>query len=135
MYQVSTLANYPSIFAEGFVALGTTDGPPYSENIGAVALELQLSTAVDEHPLPENSVRIFPNPVSDFVKVDIDFDAASDATIFIADMNGKILLSDTKKNIQTQQLTYDMTRYPSGSYIVRVSTNQGTKTEHILVTH
>ena len=94
-----------------------------------------MSTAVDEVPLPETAVKIYPNPASDFIRVDLSFEVATDATLFIADVNGKILVADNKQKVLTDQFTYDMNRFPSGNYIVRVSTSEGTKTEHIVVTH
>ncbi len=138
MFQVSSMSYYVSRI-DGFFAIGSINGAgdtlSYAENVASIALELQLSTAVDENPLPEQSVRVFPNPASDYVRVDVNFENPTDATVFIADLNGRILVSDTRKGIQSQQLTYDMTGYPSGSYIVRLSTKEGTKTEQIVVTH
>ena len=132
LYQISTLSYYPSI--GGFRLLSTTD-TDYSENIAAIGMDLELSTAVDEKPLPVHAVKIFPNPASEYIRVDIDFENATDATVFIADAQGKILSVDVLKNIQRDTKTYTMDRYPSGSYIVRVATQEGTKTEHVIVTH
>ena len=130
VFKISSLAYFEEL---GNFRLFTNSGIPWNAAIG---LELEIaSTAVDENPLPDNSVRIFPNPVRDFVTVDIDFETPSDATIFVADAQGKILLTDTKQRIQSQRLSYNMTKYPSGNYIIRVATNDGTKTEHIVVTH
>ncbi|NND06816.1 MAG: T9SS type A sorting domain-containing protein [Saprospiraceae bacterium] len=130
VFKISSLAYFEEL---GNFRLFTNNGIPWNAAIG---LELEIvSTAVDENPLPENSVQIFPNPVRDFVTVDIDFETPSDATIFLADAQGKILMADTKQRIHSQRLSYNMTKYPSGNYIIRVATREGTKTEHILVTH
>ena len=90
---------------------------------------------VDKNPLPEQSVKIFPNPTSDIINVEIEFDQPKQTTIFIADAQGKILMADTRKRLISQRIDYDLSQYPSGNYIVRVSTLEGTKTEHVLVTH
>jgi hypothetical protein len=107
----------------------------YQENAADVGLELTITTAVDERPLPENSVKIFPNPASDYVRADINFETPSEVTVFLTDASGKILNIRTLKNVLSDQVYFDMTRYPSGSYIVRVATREGTKTEYIMVTH
>ena len=135
MFQASTLSYYPSLGAGNSFLFLSTPTTNYAENIAAIGLELELSTAVDEVPLPETAVKIYPNPASDFIRVDLSFEVATDATLFIADVNGKILVADNKQKVLTDQFTYDMNRFPSGNYIVRVSTSEGTKTEHIVVTH
>jgi hypothetical protein len=130
LWQISTIISTPQ------------DGSPnwglvvdYQENAADVGLELAMSTAVDENPLPENSVQIYPNPASDVVRVDVNFESATDLSITIADALGKIIAVIPAKNVVSDQFTQNMTRYPSGNYIVRVATKQGTKTEHIVVTH
>jgi hypothetical protein len=107
----------------------------YQENAADVGVELTITTAVDENPLPEHSVTIYPNPASEFVKVDIHFDTPTAATVFMTDATGKVLNIKTLKNVLADQVNFDMNRYPSGTYIVRVATKEGTKTEHIVVTH
>ena len=132
LYQISTLSYYPSI--GGFRLLSTSE-TDYSENIAAIGIDLEFSTAVDENPLPVTAVKIFPNPATEYIRVDLDFEKTTDATVFIADAQGKILSVDVLRNIQRDSKTYTMDRYPSGSYIVRVATKEGTKTEHVIVTH
>ncbi len=130
VFKISSLAYFEEL---GNFRLFTNNGIPWNAAIG---LELEIvSTAVDENPLPEQSVKIFPNPVRDILNVDIDFENPQDATIFMADAQGKILMADTKQRIQSQRLNYNLSKYPSGNYIIRVSTKEGTKTEHILLTH
>ncbi len=143
LYQISTLSYYPSF--GGFRLLGTRASEPgeepvrrattYAENVAAIGVETEFVTAVDEDPLPEGSVKIYPNPASDFIQVDINFANALDATIFIADAQGKIIGADVIERALQEQRTYQMNRFPSGTYIVRVSTREGTKTEHVIVAH
>ncbi len=134
LYQISSMAHYPSI-QNNFVLLRTNDRN-YARNIASIGIELEFTDAVvDKNPLPEQSVKIFPNPTSDIINVEIEFDQPKQTTIFIADAQGKILMADTRKRLISQRIDYDLSQYPSGNYIVRVSTLEGTKTEHVLVTH
>ena len=135
LYQVSSMAHYPSLGSGNSFLLLRTSDRNYARNIASIGLELEFSSPVDEKPLPENSVKIFPNPASDVMNIDIEFESPAQTTIFLADAAGRILMVDTKKNLIKEQLTYDLTRFASGTYIVRVATQEGTKTEHIIVTH
>ncbi len=130
VWQLSSIVSTPRDATGGWGIV--TD---YQENAADVGLELTITTAVDERPLPENSVKIFPNPASDYVRADINFETPSEVTVFLTDASGKILNIRTLKNVLSDQVNFDMTRYPSGSYIVRVATKEGTKTEYIMVTH
>ncbi len=133
LWQISTLAYYPSFGTAGGWRLLSTQNTSYAENIAAIGFDLELLTAVDENPLPENSVKIYPNPASEFIKVDITFEKSTNTTVVIADMSGKIIEMDLHENLQAENLTYNMERYPAGTYVVRVSTREGTKTEHVIV--
>jgi len=131
LWQLTTIVSTPRDATSGWAIV--TD---YEENVAALGLELKLmSTATDENPLPETSVSVFPNPASDFIKVDVNFDRATDASIFLADANGKIISVKTPRNVKSDQFNFDMTRYPSGSYIVRIATEEGTRTQQVVVTH
>ncbi|MCB0688807.1 MAG: T9SS type A sorting domain-containing protein [Saprospiraceae bacterium] len=130
VWQLTSIVSTPGDGSEGWGIV--TD---YQENAADIGVELTLSTAVDEKPLPENSVSIFPNPASDYVRVNIAFETPTDATVFMADASGKILNMKPLKNILSEQVNFNMNRYPSGTYIIRVATLEGTKTEHVIVTH
>ncbi|NND34986.1 MAG: T9SS type A sorting domain-containing protein [Saprospiraceae bacterium] len=130
LWQLSTIISTPRDASTGWGIV-----VDYQENAADIGVELAMSTAVDENPLPENSVLIYPNPASDVVRIDVDFESATDLNIMIADALGKIVAMKPAKNVTSEQFIHDMTRFPSGNYIVRVATKQGTKTEHIVVTH
>ncbi|MCB0667379.1 MAG: T9SS type A sorting domain-containing protein [Saprospiraceae bacterium] len=130
VWQLSSIVSTPGDGSDGWGIV--TD---YQENAADIGVELTMTTAVDDNPLPENTVAIFPNPTSDYIRVNIEFETPTEATVFMADANGKILNIKPLKNVQREQVNFDMGRYPSGTYIVRVATREGTKTEHVIVTH
>ncbi len=130
IWQLSSIVSTPQDATPGWGIVRD-----YQENAADIGLELSITTAVDEHPLPENSVKIFPNPASEYIRADINFETPSEVTVFLTDASGKILNIRTLKNVLKDQVNFDMTRYPSGSYIVRVATKEGTKTEYVMVTH
>ncbi len=135
LYQVSSMAHYPSLGSGNSFLLLRTSDRNYARNVASIGVELEFTDAVDENPLPENSVKIFPNPANEVMNIDIDFETPAQTTVFLADAAGRILMVDTKKNLMREQLNYDLTKFASGTYVVRVSTHEGTKTEHIIIAH
>lgn len=130
IWQLSSIVSTPGDGSDGWGIV-----VDYQENAADIGVELTMTTVVDEHPLPENSVAIFPNPTADYIRVNLEFETPTEATVFMADASGKILHMKPLKNVQRDQISFDMGRYPSGTYIVRVATREGTKTEHVILTH
>jgi len=101
--------------------------PLYSELVpGASAIYLEGSTS-DENPITgvidtegeRLSYTLFPNPVSDFMNVQIDGSERfwKDAIIQVVDMQGRVLLTE-KQSFST--VTLAMSGIPAGSYIVKI---------------
>ena len=102
-------------------------------NTALIGMELELITAVDENPLPENTVRIYPNPANDYIQVDWNFDTPTDAGLIIADISGKILKVDTLDKVTVDRKLYPLNNYSAGTYVVRIATKDGTRTERIII--
>ncbi len=130
LWQLSTIVSTPDDATPGWSIYQN-----YEESAADIGLELTISTAVDENPLPENSVNIYPNPADEYVRIDIDFETPKNTSVFLADANGKIINVRSLRNTVNDQVTFDMTRYPSGFYIIRVATAEGTMTREISVVH
>lgn len=107
----------------------------YEENAAAIGVLLKLGTDVDEKPLPEYAVKVFPNPTTEQIKVDLTFEQPTDVSVMVADAQGKVLSIKNLDNIQSTRYQHDVSHYASGSYIVRIVTAEGTATKHIMVTH
>jgi hypothetical protein len=96
-------------------------------------LMLDITTQVDEIPLPEHVVNIFPNPTAAFIKVDLNFDAPSKGIVALADISGKVIEIQDFADVTNKRIQFDADRLANGTYLVRVATNDGTKTEKIVV--
>lgn len=92
-----------------------------------------LMTAVDNTPLPEYAVTLFPNPAGNYTTIDLKLDQASDITITIADLNGRVIKFQNFKAVQNMQHSFDTTTLPNGAYLVRVATEQGTSTKKLMI--
>lgn len=115
------------------------DGRWYTGGFGSdvsavMRMTIELVTTTDDVPLPESAVTIYPNPVRDVLTVGIDLEEKADvANLTIADVNGKVLLIDELLNVQNDTRTYNMSEYPTGTYLVRLATEKGTRTQKVIV--
>jgi hypothetical protein len=92
-----------------------------------------MMTAVDNQPLPEYAVTLFPNPAGNYTTIDLKLDQASDITITIADLNGRVIKFQNFKAVQNMQHSFDTSTLPNGAYLVRVATEQGTSTKKLMI--
>lgn len=115
-----------NIYYDGeFVGFSYVGEMPY------ISLNLRLVTTTDEQPLADHAVKVFPNPATFSTNVKFDLDNATDVTITLADMSGKVLSYDNWSGIQFDLIPLDLSKLPMGQYIVRVATASGTST-HII---
>ena len=138
LWQLSSLASFPSINGGNWTVISTSGDNPtdYSENIAAIGFDVELiSTGVNDAPLPEHSVEIYPNPARDHVSVDLAFEVPTDVNVFLADASGKILQVKVLPKVTQHTQLFDVNQYPSGNYLVRIATRDGSQTESIIVAH
>ncbi len=100
-------------------------------------MRIQLCNEVDveEATLPEGSLTVFPNPVSDQLTVDVDLETAGIANIIIADVTGTLIQLHEYENLQKGQFSFNVSDLPNGTYLVRLATEEGTKTLKFIVLH
>jgi len=98
-----------------------------------VRMIIELATISDKTPLQESVMTLFPNPVKDVLNLGIQFDAPTDATITIAEADGKVVKIDNRKGLSNEVLTYQLPQLASGTYLARIATAEGTKTKKFVV--
>ncbi len=76
---------------------------------------------IEENQLNKFKLTLFPNPTSD--KVQIDYKGSLPYSIEIMNYTGKFISSKTDINSST--LDFDMTQYPHGIYLLKVTGNDG----------
>jgi len=122
-FQVSTIVFTDQWYLGGF-------GP---EDAAVLRMVIQLSTATDETPLEDTAMTLFPNPSSDLLHVQLGLEAAAPAMFIMADMNGKVLDIREYANVQQETLQFNVSELPAGNYLLRLSTDAGTKTKQFVV--
>jgi len=129
----STLINYSSVLAieedllaANYSAVGTFGGtlvPIVRLNIGDEPL---IPSSTKLPTLADNSMLISPNPAVDFVNVALDLEEmAKGATLEIIDMNGKTQNMIDMNNVQKDSKNFLVGGLSSGTYYIRLVTENG----------
>jgi len=71
-------------------------------------------------------IKVYPNPVTDLLTIS---NTEMMSGITIADMLGRILL---KTRLNDTEMKIDMSKYPTGTYLVQVSVDSAIKTFKII---
>ncbi|PWL32477.1 MAG: hypothetical protein DCO96_02740 [Fluviicola sp. XM-24bin1] len=77
------------------------------------------------------SFGMYPNPTNDFVT--IAFNSEGNSTVTITDMNGSILARESMSSSGFHTKTIAVQDFPAGVYLVRISTQNGTATEKLII--
>jgi len=96
-------------------------------------LQISLTSPVDDIPLAEESFRAFPNPAKDFINAELSFDKATDVSVVIATIDGKVIKIEELINVTKETQSIDISGMASGAYLMRVATEEGTKTRSIMI--
>ena len=102
-------------------------------NAATMRMEIALATTADETPLAETVLQLSPNPATSFVNVDLNFEKPVNASIILADITGKVIDTQDVENVKSKQVQMSTEGLANGIYLIRVSTNEGTKTKKFVV--
>jgi hypothetical protein len=68
-----------------------------------------------------SGIKVYPNPTTGFIKISITQKLNSDYTIDLFDNAGS-LLQHLNKNLSLNSVEVDLSKYPAGSYLLKIST-------------
>lgn len=103
---------------------------PGVESVMRMYIALKVKT--DEKPLPDHVMRVMPNPVVDNLNLALNFDQPTDATITIADINGRVITFEDRQGLTNETLRYPL-NVAAGTYLARIATKEGTLTKQFIV--
>ena len=98
-----------------------------------MVIEMNPNATRDENPLEDKAMTLFPNPSSEVLNVQLNLEEAAPAMLVMADLNGQILNIREYQNVQKETKQFDVSRLPAGTYLMRLSTEKGTKTKQFVV--
>jgi hypothetical protein len=91
---------------------------------------IQDGTSVGISENNVNSVRIFPNPAKDFIKISIS-KSSDNSTISLIDLTGKIIIERLAGN--DQEITLNVQDLPSGYYFLKVLSKDEAITKKVIL--
>ena len=81
--------------------------------------QITWTTFINELPLDKKiKISCYPNPAQNYINISFENNQTKQNLVVIADLNGKILY---QKSINSSNLILDVSRYPSGAYIISVN--------------
>jgi hypothetical protein len=112
-------------------------GTPYGASLSGANGSLEISASYGESAYAESSlsveelklqssIRVFPNPTTYLVSVDLSQLPQGEYQLYLVDLNGKTLFNHTTKEV-TEQI--DMSAYATGTYVLKVQTQNTQKVE------
>ena len=122
-FQISTVIYNAQWFLGGF-------GP---EPAAVMRMTISISVDAEENLLPENVMTVYPNPVKDQLNLDLDFEKPELANVTLAHLNGQVIKIDILKNALNESRQYDVSDLPAGTYLIRVTTKEGSRTQKFVV--
>lgn len=91
-------------------------------------------TSAKDLQVLQSKFEITPNPVSDVLNLQLNLDqAASNATVRMFDVSGKMLQQWNYDNVQKERFEYNVNQLNSGTYFLQVITAEGSGTQKFVV--
>jgi len=91
--------------------------------------------SVNTTELPDaDQVLLFPNPASDQLHVQVNLSQRqSDVQIQLMDIQGRVLQNHQYSGLQQEHLSFDISHFPSGIYLLRFNSGAGMRTQKFIV--
>ena len=99
-----------------------------SNEVPLLRLNIEINTKIDIKKLASNSLELLNNPVTNVLRFKMNFEKEVNANITLFNQDGKILLFQPYKKVNSQIEQIDVQNLVAGLYYIRVSTDSGTKT-------
>ncbi|MFT7148380.1 MAG: hypothetical protein ACI82Q_000228, partial [Nonlabens sp.] len=93
--------------------------------------EATIVTANDDDIIDSDEVKLFPNPAQKYVTIDLSEIPQTRPNLMIINLSGKSVWE--MKNVSVPKVTVDVSNYPTGTYLIKVSSNMGTVIKKLLI--
>lgn len=123
--------------AEGVVQGFTAAGEGFflsAPNAVMVRLNMNETASIDENSAEISIGNVFPNPTSGVTTINYALANASDVTVEVVDITGKVVytVNNGTQIAGGHQVSFDATSFSNGVYYVTISTNETTVTKKFI---
>lgn len=128
-----------TVLASGFLnPSSNSNGPAFGLYValasGGNLVSLPVITSVADGMVPMD-ITVYPNPVSEYITVDMGDESASKATLNITDLTGRVMAAPSTSNANGNQIRLDVRSLPTGVYMVEISLKESKTVTRIVVSH
>ena len=112
------------------VGFGGDFVPVVRLNIGSTPIFSAVTETLDA----SNQIKLFPNPASDQVQLNIELQKiSSQVNIDLMDIQGRLIQSNQLGSLKSFSTEIDVHNLPAGTYFVRIATDFGVRTERLII--
>ncbi|MCO6359901.1 tandem-95 repeat protein [Roseivirga pacifica] len=101
------------------------------ETVVNVVGEGNIVTGIDDDIFDAEEVKLYPNPAIDIVTIDLTLAPQIQPTVAIIDMTGNTKW--VKEAVQEPTIKVNVSSYPAGTYLVRISSEKGSVVKKLMV--
>lgn len=103
--------------------------------VAVIGMDLKIEMTPTESLLSQEQVKVFPNPTSDYIRVEMNLDRPQNVNVYLTDVSGKLINMTNRSNFINGSIEINVQSVPSGTYFLKISSATGVKTEKISVMH
>ncbi len=134
-FSIAGATNYPLPSTLIYEPTSFFTGGWASNNNHVVRLHLAGFTSTENQALALAKVKVFPNPTSDVVSLELDLEENSKVVrVVITDLSGKRIAEQKFENVQKQTLQFNVSNFNSGTYLMNTITDEGFSVNKFVVT-
>lgn len=98
-----------------------------------VGLYLAPVTATEKTKSTNFNVSVFPNPTSELVTMTASFEKTTNAVYEVTDLAGKVIFTESHKNVTNDTFKYDVRALAAGAYNIVLRTEAGVQSSRFTV--
>jgi hypothetical protein len=115
-WQDNTTNRYLTILSPGIYSVTVTNA---ANCITTQSVFIDQASYVNEAAAEKLDVRLFPNPASDMLNIEVNLKTGGDIVVEIVDITNHVIFSDTHVGYETYYHTLDVNSMPRGVYFIR----------------
>ena len=121
------------------VQIADANGVPtwyLSDLTAAINLNFDLGVGVANINAPAMKMEVYPNPANNQISWDVKTQEASNVSISLIDLNGKVVFNKSiSGKVVAYKDTLSLVDFANGVYTLQVTTNKGTSSQKVVVAH
>ncbi|MCB0571008.1 MAG: T9SS type A sorting domain-containing protein [Phaeodactylibacter sp.] len=124
-YDVATVVNNNGWFLGGFTG----------DAIVVARMRIRsVESAVGNVQIAKANIKLFPNPVTDYLTANIELENASkQMEVRVLNTNGQAVATQSFDNTKGETVRFDARSFTTGTYFLQIRTEEGVKTERFAV--